>query len=172
MFIVCADSSVEKGYAYQDGDELVVGLYIEQICLAGLFFLATDSQGRRSSIAQGVMMVILFAITLASHVLFVHSYGRECCWNSNLEDDLMSAFKALTRNLPTVLSTKKIQDRWERKQRGDHQILPDLFNRESRSRGIFPAIANIKFPHSPVQEYPSSCVANSRLKPNLWMQLR
>lgn len=66
-----------------------MGLYIEQICLAGLFFLATDSQGRRSSIAQGALMVVLFAITLASHVLFVHSYGREYCWNSHLEDDLI-----------------------------------------------------------------------------------
>ncbi|KIO24905.1 hypothetical protein M407DRAFT_15343 [Tulasnella calospora MUT 4182] len=91
---------------------LFVGLYIEQICLAGLFFLATDAQGKRSSIPQGVLMVVLLAITLASHVLFVHSYGP------------------LTKNLPTVLSTKKIQDRWERKQRGDHQILPDLFSRE------------------------------------------
>ncbi|KAG8909434.1 hypothetical protein FRC01_006946, partial [Tulasnella sp. 417] len=95
---------------------LFVGLYIEQICLAGLFFLATDSQGRRSSIPQGALMVVLLAITLASHVLFVHSFGP------------------LTKHLPTVLSTKKIQDRWERKQRGDHQILPDLFDRERVSK--------------------------------------
>lgn len=95
---------------------LFMGLYIEQICLAGLFFLATDSQGRRSSIPQGAMMVVLFAITLSAHLLLLKSYGP------------------ITRNLPTVLSTKKLQDRWERKQRGQHEILPDLFNRERVSK--------------------------------------
>ncbi|KAG8984560.1 hypothetical protein FRB90_005237 [Tulasnella sp. 427] len=97
-------------------ENLFVGLYIEQICLAGLFFLATDSQGRRSSIPQGVLMVLLLAITLSAHVLFTHSYGP------------------IIKNLPTALSTKKIQDQWERKQRGESEMLPDLFNRERVSK--------------------------------------
>lgn len=77
-------------------------------------------------------MVVLFAITLAAHVLLLKSYGREFSSAPLDGKDLMSVWLAITRNLPTVLSTKKIQDRWERKQRGQHEILPDLFNRESK----------------------------------------
>lgn len=55
----------------------VVGLYIEHICLAGLFFLATDAQGRRSAIPQGVLMIVLLAMTLAANIFLVKAYGRE-----------------------------------------------------------------------------------------------
>lgn len=42
---------------------IFVGLYIEQICLAGLFFLARDSEGKPSAIPAG-----------APHHLFLDSY--------------------------------------------------------------------------------------------------
>ena len=55
---------------------IVVGLYIEQICLAGLFFLATDAQGNRSSLPQGILMVILIGITVTTQILLHKSYDR------------------------------------------------------------------------------------------------
>ncbi|KAG8889514.1 hypothetical protein FRB98_003988 [Tulasnella sp. 332] len=86
------------------------GLYI---CLAGLFFLATDSQGRRSALPQGILMLILIGITLTAQVLF---------WNS---------FGPLIDHLPTALSTKKIQERYEKQRTGiQAKLLPDLFSRD------------------------------------------
>jgi len=95
---------------------LFVGLYIEQICLTCLFFLATDSRGRRSAIPQGVLMVVLIVITFAAQILFWQSFGP------------------LINHLPTALSTKKIQDRFEKLNTGvPTKLIPDLFSREKVS---------------------------------------
>ena len=42
-----------------------VGLYIQQICLAGLFFLAQDSNGSQSAIPEGALMVVLLVLTVS-----------------------------------------------------------------------------------------------------------
>ncbi|KAG9007929.1 hypothetical protein FRB93_006948 [Tulasnella sp. JGI-2019a] len=93
---------------------LFVGLYIEQLCLMGLFFLATDAQGRRSALPQGILMVVLIAITLTAQILI---------WNS---------FGPLIDHLPTSLSTKKIQERYEKHRLGaiPSKLIPDLFSRD------------------------------------------
>ncbi|KAF7316312.1 Protein kinase domain-containing protein [Mycena indigotica] len=54
---------------------IFVGLYIEQICLAGLFFLARDDQDKASSIPQGALMVALIIITVLYQNLISSSYG-------------------------------------------------------------------------------------------------
>ena len=43
-----------------------VGMYVQQICLAALFFLAADSNGRHKSIPEGVLMIVLVVITVSS----------------------------------------------------------------------------------------------------------
>lgn len=43
-----------------------VGLYIEEILLAALFFLARDGKGDASAIPQGALMVVLIAFTVSS----------------------------------------------------------------------------------------------------------
>lgn len=53
---------------------IFVGLYIEQICLAGLFFLAQDSNGKQSAIPQGAIMVVLIVITVLFQLLMLKSY--------------------------------------------------------------------------------------------------
>ncbi|KAF8606373.1 DUF221-domain-containing protein [Ceratobasidium sp. AG-I] len=55
---------------------LFVGLYIEQLCLAGLFFL--DGGKSTVSIVLGVFMVILIFITIAVQVLYRKSFARRC----------------------------------------------------------------------------------------------
>lgn len=53
---------------------IFVGLYIEQICLAGLFFLAQDTNGNQSAIPQGAIMVVLIVITVLFQLLMLKSY--------------------------------------------------------------------------------------------------
>jgi calcium permeable stress-gated cation channel len=53
--------------AYQ---QVLVGMYVQQIYLCALFFLSTDSQGRHSSVAEGALMVVLMVITV-SKILFL-----------------------------------------------------------------------------------------------------
>ena len=53
--------------AYQ---HVLVGLYVQQICLCALFFLATDSNGHHGSVAEGALMVVLIVITVSWNFLF------------------------------------------------------------------------------------------------------
>ncbi|KAG8922564.1 hypothetical protein FRC02_011782 [Tulasnella sp. 418] len=94
---------------------LFVGLYIEQICLAGLFFLATDEHGNRSSLPQGILTVVLLAITFAAQILLRKSYGP------------------ITEHLPVSVMNKKLAERYERKHKGEESkgVLPDLFRRDN-----------------------------------------
>lgn len=43
-----------------------VGLYIQQICLAALFFLAQDANKKNSAIPEGALMIVLIIITVSS----------------------------------------------------------------------------------------------------------
>ncbi|EFI27929.1 hypothetical protein CC1G_14420 [Coprinopsis cinerea okayama7 len=52
-----------------------VGLYLEEICLAALFFLARDENNNASSIPQGALMVVLIVITAGFHAILNNSYG-------------------------------------------------------------------------------------------------
>ncbi|GAA5875622.1 hypothetical protein JCM1840_003281 [Sporobolomyces johnsonii] len=54
---------------------IFVGLYIEQICLCGLFFLAQDANGKQSAIPEGAIMVVLIVITVLFQLLMNKSFG-------------------------------------------------------------------------------------------------
>jgi hypothetical protein len=41
-----------------------VGLYIQQVCLCALFFLARDESGKASSVVQGGLMIVLIIVTV------------------------------------------------------------------------------------------------------------
>ncbi len=50
-----------------------VGLYIQQICLAALFFLSQDNNKKQSAIPEGALMVVLIIVTvsrLSHHGIF------------------------------------------------------------------------------------------------------
>jgi len=72
---------------------LFTGLYIEHFCLAVLFFLKI-SQGI-AFVAQGALMLVLMALTIAVQVLFQQS------------------FNPITEHLPMSLATKQMKARWE-----------------------------------------------------------
>lgn len=52
-----------------------VGLYLQQICLAALFFLSRNAAGKASSIPQGALMIVLIVITAGFHAIINNSYG-------------------------------------------------------------------------------------------------
>ena len=52
-----------------------VGLYLQQICLAALFFLARDQTGAASAVPEGALMIVLIAFTAFFHVIINNSYG-------------------------------------------------------------------------------------------------
>ncbi|GAA5978196.1 hypothetical protein JCM11641_001131 [Rhodosporidiobolus odoratus] len=53
---------------------IFVGLYIEQLCMCGLFFLAQDENKNQSAIPEGAIMVVLIVITIGFHILMVKGY--------------------------------------------------------------------------------------------------
>ncbi|KAJ7185579.1 hypothetical protein C8R46DRAFT_1172224 [Mycena filopes] len=54
---------------------IFVGLYIQQICMAGLFFLARDQNKMASSLPQGILMVVLIFVTILFQMLIKNSFG-------------------------------------------------------------------------------------------------
>ncbi|KAG8717436.1 hypothetical protein FRC09_014276 [Ceratobasidium sp. 395] len=52
-----------------------VGLYIQQICMAALFFLARDQNNKASAIPQGALMVVLIAFTIGVNLIIRSSYA-------------------------------------------------------------------------------------------------
>ncbi|GAA5981751.1 hypothetical protein JCM10908_004590 [Rhodotorula pacifica] len=54
--------------------QIFVGLYIEQLCLCGLFFLARNN-GKQSAIPEGALMVVLIVITALFHIVLRSGYA-------------------------------------------------------------------------------------------------
>ncbi|KAH7886828.1 hypothetical protein F5I97DRAFT_1936442 [Phlebopus sp. FC_14] len=52
-----------------------VGLYVQQLCLCALFFLARDYQGKPSAVPEGALMVALIVLTAGYHILINESFG-------------------------------------------------------------------------------------------------
>lgn len=42
-----------------------VGLYVQQICLCALFFLAQDENNNPSAVPEGALMVVLIVLTVS-----------------------------------------------------------------------------------------------------------
>lgn len=43
---------------------LFVGMYVQQLCLCALFFLAQDNNKKASAVPEGALMVVLIVITV------------------------------------------------------------------------------------------------------------
>lgn len=54
---------------------LFTGLYLQQICLAALFFLARNADNKATSVPQGALMVVLIIFTAGFHAILNHSYA-------------------------------------------------------------------------------------------------
>ncbi|KAG8960835.1 hypothetical protein FRC03_006078 [Tulasnella sp. 419] len=54
---------------------IFVGLYVQEICLCALFFLARNESGKASAIPQGALMIVLIVITAGYNIIINNSYG-------------------------------------------------------------------------------------------------
>ncbi|WWC69648.1 uncharacterized protein I206_103591 [Kwoniella pini CBS 10737] len=54
---------------------LFVGMYIQEVCMAALFFLARDTDKKAKAIPQGALMIVLIVCTIAFHFTLLNSYG-------------------------------------------------------------------------------------------------
>ncbi|KAG5638302.1 hypothetical protein H0H81_000827 [Sphagnurus paluster] len=54
---------------------IFVGLYVQQVCLAALFFLARDNNDNASAIPEGALMIVLIVFTVAFNLIINNSYG-------------------------------------------------------------------------------------------------
>lgn len=52
-----------------------VGMYVQQICLAALFFLARDQHNKPSAVIEGAMMIVLIVFTAGYQKMVNESYG-------------------------------------------------------------------------------------------------
>ncbi|EIN08427.1 DUF221-domain-containing protein [Punctularia strigosozonata HHB-11173 SS5] len=54
---------------------MFVGMYLQHVCLAALFFLARNEKNKASSIPQGALMIVLIGLTFIFHMMINNSYG-------------------------------------------------------------------------------------------------
>ncbi|KAF8135989.1 hypothetical protein K438DRAFT_1882078 [Mycena galopus ATCC 62051] len=54
---------------------IFTGLYIQQICMTGLFFLARDQNKKISSTPQAILMIVLIVFTVLFQMFIGNSYG-------------------------------------------------------------------------------------------------
>ncbi|KAF9477955.1 DUF221-domain-containing protein [Pholiota conissans] len=54
---------------------IFVGMYVQQVCLCALFFLAQNENGKPSAIPEGALMVVLIVITAGFQMIINNSYG-------------------------------------------------------------------------------------------------
>ncbi|KAH7922752.1 DUF221-domain-containing protein [Leucogyrophana mollusca] len=54
---------------------IFVGLYVQQVCLCALFFLAEDENKKHSSVPEGALMVVLIVFTAAYQAIISNSFG-------------------------------------------------------------------------------------------------
>ncbi|KAF9787955.1 DUF221-domain-containing protein [Thelephora terrestris] len=54
---------------------IFAGMYVQQVCLAALFFLAQDQNRKPSAIPMGALMIVLIILTICFNLLIVDSYG-------------------------------------------------------------------------------------------------
>lgn len=73
-----------------------VGLYVEQICLCALFFLAQDTDRHPSAIPEGALMVVLIVLTVSISFGFGHVM-------SSIDGDCNRLDSTLSSIIPMVL---------------------------------------------------------------------
>ena len=73
---------------------VLVGLYVQQLCLCALFFLSTDSNGNHSSIPEGALTVVLIVITVSRFpMLWQKDWRRVLTFTSRLASMLSSTIR-------------------------------------------------------------------------------
>jgi len=87
---------------------IFVGMYVQQVCLAALFFLARDENGRPSSIAMGALMVVLVFFTVRWTIRPSPSSGiiNSCSLQGCFNMVIANSYGPLETALPLSLADK------------------------------------------------------------------
>lgn len=85
-----------------------VGMYVQQICLAALFFLARDGNGQPSAIPMGALMVVLIFFTVRETAGPLPSFGiaNLCCLKICFNLLIVNSYGPLKSALPLTLADK------------------------------------------------------------------
>lgn len=114
---------------------LFAGLYIEQICLACLFYLNVK-EDEVPSIIQGSLAVVLLVFTLGAQIMFSNAFKRKAyCSDDPFGRALIMFTTAIYNYLPMSLATKKMAKRFEKRTRKLQGLAEveeeiDLFSRQ------------------------------------------
>ncbi|KAG8853288.1 hypothetical protein FRB96_008373 [Tulasnella sp. 330] len=54
---------------------IFVGLYVQQVCIAALFFLAQNQNSKPSAVPEGALTVVLIVLTIGFNLIINNSYG-------------------------------------------------------------------------------------------------
>jgi len=54
---------------------IFVGLYVQQVCLAALFFLSRNEKDKASAIPEGALAIVLIIVTIGFNLVINSSYG-------------------------------------------------------------------------------------------------
>lgn len=150
-------------------DQLFAGLYIMELCLCGLFFLARNADDKASCLPQGIIMIVALVATLVFQLLLNSGFKPLLRYLPiTLEDDAVIRDEEFARAQEAkwrgqapeadVRESEDIEDRLEEKQRQEEeeeraakQAEKDRIrqHRDSRSRG--PSRSESRQGHSAAQ---------------------
>jgi hypothetical protein len=92
---------------------IFVGMYIQEVCLCALFFLARDENGKTSAIPEGALMVVLIVFTVRlSSIVFFSAWPRTSSLifsfpfthQAGFQYTLQDSYKPLKESLPLSLA--------------------------------------------------------------------
>lgn len=101
-------------------NQTFTGLYLMELCLAGMFFLVEDQHGRKACTAHGVVMLLAFGATATYQLL------------------LNLSFYPLFRHLPISLEDEAVlrEEAFSRAQQGRDSEVSDLQSHDRENIGI------------------------------------
>ncbi|PNS17283.1 hypothetical protein CAC42_6966 [Sphaceloma murrayae] len=114
-------------------NQLFTGLYVMEVALAGLFFIAQDSAGNNGAIPQGIIMIIMLAFTVIFQVLINSAFAPLLRYLPiTLEDEAVvrdeefaraqaAKFRGLLEEEPEDRESEDIEDRLEKQERMEEE---------------------------------------------------
>jgi calcium permeable stress-gated cation channel len=83
-------------------NHIFVGLYVQQLCLCALFFLAQNDKSQPSAIPEGALLIVLIVSTVSTIQRFVCNYSRTT--QAFFHDTILSSYGPLLKALPLTLA--------------------------------------------------------------------
>jgi len=85
---------------------LFVGLYVQQLCLCALFFLAQDDRHSPSAIPEGALMVVLIIFTVSIIDACILSTPAHVLGQVFFQNTILNSYGPLIKSLPLTLADR------------------------------------------------------------------